>query len=268
MTAASLIPSTDQPAPRGAGRSALVLLSGGQDSTTCLFWALSPRHGGFDRVEAVAFDYGQRHAVELRQAERIARIAGVPFRVLDLTGLLGGSALTSTTGDVSAAHESDENLPASFVPGRNALFLTLAATYAYTNGPRSIDGALHLIGGMCETDYSGYPDCRQDFIDSQQTTLSLALDAPVRIHTPLMTLTKAETWKLAAELGEHESGESESGESKRGARSILEIIVEETHTDYNGDRSQRNDWGYGRLDNPASVLRAKGWEEARAKGWV
>ncbi len=220
--------------------SALVLFSGGQDSTTCLYWALEH----FERVEALGFHYGQKHDIEIRQATLIAEKAGVPFTVLDISGTLSGSALTEHDKDVSGAHEHAPELPASFVPGRNALFLTLAASYAY------IRGIYDLVGGMCQTDYSGYPDCRRVFIDSQQTTLSLALGRDIRIHTPLMYLTKAETWKLAKDLG------------------ALEIVRDLSHTDYNGDRTTYNEWGYGRLDNPASILRAKGYEEAKAKGWL
>ncbi len=222
--------------------AALVLFSGGQDSTTCLFWAKAH----FARVEALGFDYGQRHAVELEQARLIAARAGVPFTVLDLRGLLSGSALTDPGKDVSAPHEHDASLPASFVPGRNALFLTIAASFAYTRGVHD------LVGGMCQTDYSGYPDCRRVFVDAQQTALSLALGRDVRIHTPLMYLSKAETWKLAKDLGDD----------------VFEIVRDLSHTDYHGDRTTRNDWGYGRLDNPASVLRARGYEEAKAKGWI
>ncbi len=221
---------------------ALVLFSGGQDSTTCLYWALTQ----FSRVEAVGFDYGQKHRIELDQARIIAHKAGVRFDVMDMHGLLSGSALTEHDRDVSAPHELDPDLPASFVPGRNALFLTLAASLGYNRGIHD------LVGGMCQTDYSGYPDCRRVFVDSMQTSLTLALGADVRIHTPLMYLTKAETWRLAAELGPD----------------ALEAVRELSHTDYNGDRTTRNEWGYGRLDNPASVLRARGYEEARAKGWV
>ena len=234
-------------------RSALVLFSGGQDSTTCLFWALAPapRGGGFAEVRALAFDYGQRHAVEIAQARRIARLADVPFEVLSLDGLLGGSALLADeAGDTTAPHRLAPDLPASFVPGRNALFLTAAASRAFGLG------ITDLVGGMCQTDYSGYPDCRLDFVASQARTLSLALDADVTIHTPLMALTKAETWKLAADLG-----------TVRGV-SVLETVREHSHTDYHGDRSERHAWGYGRLDNPASVLRAKGYAEAEARGWV
>ncbi|OZC02948.1 7-cyano-7-deazaguanine synthase QueC [Rubricoccus marinus] len=227
------------------GSRALVLFSGGQDSTTCLFWALSR----WEHVDALAFDYGQRHAVELEQARAIAEASGVPFHVADMRGLLAGSALTDG-GDTNAEHALAPDLPASFVPGRNALFLTLAASRAYLTQTRD------LVTGVCQTDYSGYPDCRLDFVASQEATLALALDAPVRIHTPLMHLTKAETWKLARDLG-----------TVRGL-DVLETVREMSHTDYNGDRSERHDWGYGKLDNPASVLRARGWEEAREKGWV
>ena len=226
------------------GPRALVLFSGGQDSTTCLFWALARWEG----VRAVAFDYGQRHAVEIEQARAIAEDAGVPFEVVPLDGALGGSALTDG-GETDAPHPLAPDLPASFVPGRNALFLTLAASRAYLTETRD------LVTGVCQTDYSGYPDCRLDFIHAQERALSLALDAPLRIHTPLMHLTKAETWKLAADLG-----------TVRGM-DVLETVRARSHTDYHGDRTP-NEWGAGRLDNPASVLRAKGWEEAKAKGWV
>ncbi|GIV03609.1 MAG: 7-cyano-7-deazaguanine synthase [Fimbriimonadales bacterium] len=220
--------------------AALVLLSGGQDSTTCLFWAKER----FNRVEAIGFDYGQKHRVELEQAQRIADLADVSLKIVNIQGILQGSALTEHEKDIAAAHDLNPSLPASFVPARNALFLTIAAGYGYT---REI---YDLVGGMCQTDYSGYPDCRRVFIDSQQTTLSLALGHDIRIHTPLMYLTKAETWKLAAELG------------------VLDIVREYSHTDYNGDRTTFNEWGYGKLDNPASILRAQGYEEAKAKGWI
>ena len=220
--------------------SSLVLFSGGQDSTTCLYWAKSQ----FNHVEAIGFKYGQKHEVELHQATHIARLAGVPFEVVDLSGVLRGSALTEHDKDITAQHELNPDLPASFVPGRNALFLTVAASIALTRGTHD------LVGGMCQTDYSGYPDCRRVFVDSMQTSLSLALDEDIRIHTPLMYLTKAETWKLAADLD------------------VIDIVREHSHTDYNGDRSTWNEWGYGKLDNPASILRAKGYEEAKEKGWV
>lgn len=226
--------------------SALVLFSGGQDSTTCLFWALSR----FVRVQALGFDYGQKHAVETEQARKIADAAGVPFEVIEMQGVLSGSALTEHEKDVSAQHERNEDLPASFVPGRNALFLSTAASYAYNRGIHD------LVGGMCQTDYSGYPDCRRVFIDSMQTSLSLAMDEDLRIHTPLMYLTKAETWKMAADLG------------TVAGQDVLETVRVQSHTDYNGDRSELHEWGYGQLDNPASKLRAKGYREAKEKGWV
>lgn len=213
---------------------ALVLLSGGQDSTTALFWAKTR----FEEVEAIGFDYGQRHGVELEQARKIADIAQVCYRVLDLRGLLGDSALTDPGRDVDARHERDASLPATFVPGRNLLFFSIAGAYAYSRGVHDI------VAGMCQTDFSGYPDCRRVFIDSMERTLALAMEPYVpRIHTPIMDLDKADTFKLAADLG------------------VLPLILEHTHTDYHGDRSQRNPWGYGRLDNEASRLRARGWEE-------
>jgi len=234
------------PQPDSSDRSALVLFSGGQDSTTCLFWALDR----FRSVHALSFHYGQKHAVETEQARAIAEKAGVPFEVTDMEGTLSGSALTEHDKDVSAAHERNEDLPASFVPGRNALFLSTAASYAYNRGIHD------LVGGMCQTDYSGYPDCRRVFIDAMQTSLSLAMDEDLRIHTPLMYLTKAETWKLASDLG------------TIAGCDVLETVRVMSHTDYNGDRSQLNEWGYGQLDNPASKLRAKGYREAKEKGWV
>lgn len=220
--------------------SALVLFSGGQDSTTCLYWAKQR----FQRVEAIGFHYGQKHIVELQQAKLIADQADVPLTIFDIRGTLSGSALTEHHLDVSSHHAKNADLPASFVPGRNALFLTLAAGHAYN---REI---ADLVGGMCQTDYSGYPDCRRVFVDAMQTSLSLAMQVDFRIHTPLMYLTKAETWRMARELG------------------IVDIVRDMTHTDYNGDRSTHNEWGYGKLDNPASVLRAKGYAEAKANGWI
>jgi 7-cyano-7-deazaguanine synthase len=226
--------------------AALVLFSGGQDSTTCLFWALQR----FNQVQALGFTYGQKHAVEVEQARKIADKAGVPYDCIDLSGALSGSALTEHEKDINAPHAQNEDLPASFVPGRNALFLSTAASYAYNRG------ITQLVGGMCQTDYSGYPDCRRTFISAMQTSLSLAMDADLQIHTPLMDLTKAETWKLAADLG-----------TVAGC-DVLETVRVMSHTDYNGDRSHLNEWGYGQLDNPASKLRAKGYEEAKEKGWV
>lgn len=223
-----------------SNKSALVLFSGGQDSTTCLYWAKAR----FAHVEAVGFHYGQKHEVELQQARMIAEQAAIPFEIVDVRGMLRGSALTEHDQDVSGQHAQNPELPASFVPGRNAVFLSIAASLGYTKDIHD------LVGGMCQTDYSGYPDCRRVFIDAMQTTMSLALDADLRIHTPLMYLTKAETWKMAHDL------------------SVLDIVRDLSHTDYNGDRTTYNAWGYGKLDNPASILRARGYEEAKAKGWL
>lgn len=220
-------------------KKAIILLSGGQDSTTCLFWAKK----NFEEVLAVGFDYGQRHKKELEQAKKIADIAGVEFVVHNVSGMLGGSSLTNHSQGLNENHSILNNLPSSFTAGRNALFLTIAAAYGFNLGIHDI------ITGTCQTDYSGYPDCRRVFIDSQQTTLSLALDTDIRIHTPLMYLTKAETWKMASDLG------------------CIDIVREYSLTDYGGS-IKINDWGMGELNNPASELRAKGYFEAVEKGWI
>lgn len=225
-------------------KKAIVLFSGGQDSTTCLYWALTK----FDRVEAIGFDYGQKHKNELDQAAKIAALAGVEFKVISLTGLLGGSSLTDQSQDVTETHEKDKNLPSTFTAGRNMLFLAVATSYGYGKG------IFDIITGVCQTDYSGYPDCRRVFVDSMETTSTLAMsnghaEKDFRIHTPLMYLTKAETWKLAGELG------------------IVSIVREMTLTDYNGS-IKMNDWGMGELNNPASELRAKGYYEAKTNGWI
>ncbi len=220
------------------GISCVVLFSGGQDSTTCLYWAKRE----FSDVRAIAFDYGQRHAIELKQAQKIADGADVPLQVLDLKGLLSTcSALTNPQMATSGQHPNDPKLPATFVPARNALFLTAACGIAYTS--KVVD----LVTGVCQTDFSGYPDCRRVFIDSMEVSLSLGLGADIRIHTPLMYLDKADTFKLAEDLG------------------VLDVVLEESHTDYHGDRSTRHEWGYGNLDNEASLLRAKGWEEFKRR---
>lgn len=217
----------------------MVLLSGGQDSTTCLFWA--KQH--FETVVAVGFNYGQKHKAELEAAERIARRAGVPYQIYDVCQLLAASSLTHA-GAHDAQSAIDKDLPNSFVAGRNLLFLSIAGSRAAEQGINDI------IIGVCQTDYSGYPDCRRATIDAMQLSLSLGLGAgDVRIHTPLMYLTKAETWRLAQALG------------------IIDIIVSDTITDYNGDQTPNN-WGQGQLNNPASILRHKGYEEAKIKGWI
>ena len=227
-----------------AANSALVLFSGGQDSATCLAWALAR----YERVETVGFDYGQRHAVEMaarldvregmtRVLPRFADRLG-PDHVIDLTGYgrIADSALTS-----ERAIELDaRGLPTTFVPGRNLVFLTVAAALADRRGLEV------LVGGMCETDYSGYPDCRRDTIDAMAHALSLGLDKPVVIETPLMALTKADTWALAEELG---------------GQPLVDLIVEASHTCYRGDRENRQTWGYGCGDCPACELRAVGHAE-------
>jgi 7-cyano-7-deazaguanine synthase len=227
---------------------ALVLFSGGQDSTTCLAWALD--HYG--HVETVGFDYGQRHGVELAAAERVRRQLVVrfphwdarlgPHHRLDLHGFgaIGGSALTTDR----AIEMTERGLPSSFVPGRNLVFLTYAAALADRRG------LIALIGGMCETDFSGYPDCRRDTMDAMQTALNLGMERDFRIETPLMWLTKAQTWALAAGLG---------GEP------LVELIVTDSHTCYQGDRTP-HDWGAGCGECPACDLRAKGWGEWNASG--
>ena len=220
-------------------RKAIVLLSGGQDSTTCLYWALN----NFDEVIAVGFDYGQSHKVELEMAAKIAAKAGVEYRTFDIRGLLAKSSLIEHSDHNEPSYLGNE-LPASFTSGRNILFLTIAASLGAELG------ITDLITGVCQTDYSGYPDCRRTTIDALVTTLSLGLgNGDYRIHTPLMYLTKAETWKMANELG------------------ILDIIINDTMTDYNGSLVKQ-DWGYGTEENPASQLRAKGYYEAKQKGWI
>ena len=219
---------------------AVVLLSGGQDSTTCLYWAKIK----FKEVVAVGFNYGQKHEIELECAQNIADQAGVPYTIFDLRGIFQRSALVDFSMSTAGTHP-DCDLPATFTAGRNAVFLSVAGGFAHGIG------ATHLVTGVCQTDFSGYPDCRLSFIQSQQETLRLALDIPrLFIHTPLMFLNKAETWKMAKDLG------------------ILDVIIRQTTTDYNGDRSTFNEWGFGKLDNPASELRAKGYFEAKQLGYI
>ena len=222
--------------------SALVLFSGGQDSTTCLAWALAR----FARVETVGFDYGQRHRVELDARIRILaefrarfpewsrRLGEDHLLALDVLKQIGGSALT----DARTIEMGRDGLPTSFVPGRNVLFLTAAAALGYRRG------IADLVGGMCETDFSGYPDCREKTILATAEALSLALDRRVTVHTPLMYIDKGATWALAEELG--------------GA-ALIDLIREETVTCYEGDRSHRHDWGYGCGVCPACDLRARGY---------
>jgi 7-cyano-7-deazaguanine synthase len=229
-------------------RSAVVLFSGGQDSTTCLAWALAR----FDRVETVAFDYGQRHAIELdARLEIRKRIAtGFPAwaprlgddHLVDLR-VLGQISETALTRDMEIVAET-EGLPNTFVPGRNILFLTFAATLAWRRGAR------HIVGGMCETDFSGYPDCRDDTIKALQVALNLGMDRRFVLHTPLMWIDKAETWRLAEELG---------------GSALVDLIIEDSHTCYRGERGRRWDWGHGCGECPACQLRARGYAGYRAQ---
>jgi 7-cyano-7-deazaguanine synthase len=223
--------------------SALVLFSGGQDSTVCLAWALDR----FARVETVGFHYGQRHAVELAQRPIVREALAARFpqwaprlgedHLLELTAL-GRISDTALTREAQFEMTAG-GLPNTFVPGRNLLFLTYAAALGWRRGIRT------LIGGMCETDYSGYPDCRNETLQSLAQAISLGLDAPFAIETPLMWIDKAATWALAQDLG--------------GA-DLVDLIVEHTHTCYTPDRSTRHPWGYGCGACPACGLRAKGWQ--------
>jgi len=224
-------------------RRALVLFSGGQDSTTCLAWALDR----YPYVETVGFDYGQRHAVELDCRKVVIDRIKSHFpnwaprlgadHMLDLA-LLGQISATSLTSEREIQFAAS-GLPTTFVPGRNLLFFTFAAALAYRRG-LSV-----LVGGMCETDYSGYPDCRDNTLKALQVSISLGLDAPMVLETPLMWLDKAQTWSMAMSLG--------------GA-SLVKLIRDETHTCYLGDHTTQNAWGYGCGQCPACDLRRKGFE--------
>ena len=228
--------------------TALVLFSGGQDSTVCLAWALER----FSRVETIGFDYGQRHAIELSVRARLrekmsalnshwaARLGDDHMINLDALAAISDTALTRQT----AIEIADSGLPTTFVPGRNLMFFCFAGALAYRRGAR------HLVAGMCETDYSGYPDCRDDTIKAMQVALTLGLDKRVAIHTPLMWIDKAETFALAVEIG---------GEA------FLDLLIEESHSCYLGDRTRRHDWGYGCGTCPACQLRAQGFAKFKSR---
>lgn len=223
--------------------TALVLFSGGQDSTTCLAHALKR----YERVETIAFDYRQRHSVELTARLVVLREIREQFpqwaaklgddHLLDLA-VLGSVSETSLTRQTAFQMEST-GLPNTFVPGRNLLFLTLAAAVAYRRGLQVI------VTGVCETDFSGYPDCRDDTMKAMQLALSLGMDKRFLIETPLMWIDKAATWSLAHSLG---------------GQALVDLIVEHTHTCYLGTRDQRHAWGYGCGECPACQLRARGWD--------
>jgi 7-cyano-7-deazaguanine synthase len=225
-------------------RHALVLFSGGQDSAICLVWALN----NYSKVETIGFDYGQRHHIELdvRQAflrelkkslPNLSQRLG-PDHKIDLTGFgaLADSALTRER-EITF---SQSGLPDTFVPGRNLMFFTAAAALGYRRG------LIHLVGGMCETDYSGYPDCRENTLNAMGEALRLGMDSPFSIETPLMHLNKAQSWQMAHDLG---------------GDALVTLIVEHTHTCYLGERQQRHVWGYGCATCPACELRARGWAQ-------
>jgi 7-cyano-7-deazaguanine synthase len=225
---------------------ALVLFSGGQDSTTCLAHALQR----YDHVETVGFDYGQRHHVELDARLNVLHHLRAQFpdwahklgadHMLDLA-VLGAVSETSLTRDMAFRMQAN-GLPNTFVPGRNLLFLTLAAALAYRRGLSA------LVTGVCETDFSGYPDCRDDTMKAMQLALSLGMDQRFLVDTPLMWIDKADTWRLARELG---------------GDALIDLIVEHSHTCYLGDREHRHDWGWGCGSCPACELRARGWAAFR-----
>jgi 7-cyano-7-deazaguanine synthase len=225
-------------------QSALVLFSGGQDSTVCLAWALER----YAHVETVGFAYGQRHAVELDQRplirseiaarfpQRATRLGDDHVLALSTLGQISDTALTRAVQfEMTAA-----GLPNTFVPGRNLLFFTYAAALAYRRGIRA------LVGGMCETDFSGYPDCRSETLQSLAKSISLGMDAPFSIETPLMWIDKAGTWEMAEQLG---------------GPPLVDLIVTHTHTCYTPDRTTQHAWGFGCGTCPACGLRAKGWEQ-------
>ncbi len=229
-------------APDVSSDNALVMFSGGQDSTVCLAWALER----FARVDTVGFDYGQRHRIELdvrpRIRERLAalksewktRLGEDHVIKLDALAAISDSALTRET----TIELADNGLPTTFVPGRNLIFFSFAGALAYRRGAR------HIVAGMCETDYSGYPDCRDDTVKAMQVALGLGMDRRIVIDTPLMWIDKAATFAMAEEIA---------------GQPFLELVVEDTHSCYLGDRTQRHDWGYGCGECPACQLRRQGF---------
>ena len=226
---------------------ALLLFSGGQDSAICLAWALSR----FAHIETVGFDYGQRHTIEMQCRDQVrSAVAKLnsdwenrlgPDHIIDLSAL-GEISETSLTREVEIEMDGS-GLPSTFVPGRNLIFLNFAAALGFRRG------ITHLIGGMCEADFSGYPDCRQDTLDAVMHSISLGMDKPFTLETPLMFLSKAGAWELAGALG--------------GAE-LIDVIIEKSHTCYLGERGKRHDWGYGCGTCPACELRAKGWQNYRS----
>ncbi|MER0239797.1 7-cyano-7-deazaguanine synthase QueC [Fulvimarina sp. MAC8] len=230
------------------GETALVLFSGGQDSTSCLAWALER----FGHVETIGFEYGQRHSIELdirpHVLDRLKTVFPLwgerlgPDHVIEIDAL-GKISETALTRDAEITMQAN-GLPNTFVPGRNLLFFTFAGAVAYRRGLK------HIVAGVCETDYSGYPDCRDNTVKAMQLALNLGMEARFVLDTPLMWLDKAETWALAERLG---------GEA------LVDLVRQDTHTCYHGDREHFHDWGYGCGACPACDLRAKGWETYRKR---
>ena len=223
---------------------ALIMFSGGQDSATCLAWALER----YDYIETVGFNYEQRHAVEMSSRQIVLKSFKTGFpnwaekigedHIVDLSAL-GAISETSLTRDVEITLSKD-GLPSTFVPGRNLIFLNFAAALGYRRDLTT------LIGGMCEADFSGYPDCRIETLNAQMKAISLGMDKAFKLETPLMNLSKAGAWDMADKLG---------------GQALVEIILEDTHTCYLGERGTRHDWGYGCGSCPACELRAQGWKK-------
>jgi len=213
--------------------NALVVFSGGQDSTTCLAWAKNR----YDHIETITFDYGQKHKVEIQQAQKITKLLNVKNTILNINvfSQLNDSALINSDLDISSTHSKKKNLPASFVPNRNAIFFTLAHAFAQKQDIKNI------IIGVNQTDYSGYPDCREDFVLALEKSLNLGSESNIKFQYPLMHLSKAETFKLSED------------------EKVLDIVIKESHTCYNGDHTTKYDWGYGCGECPACILRKEGW---------
>ena len=206
-------------------KSAIVLFSGGQDSTTCLYWAKQ----NFQNIFALGFYYNQKHDVELKQAKKIAERADIDFKIIDI--------------DLTIIENGTKN-QYDFIKVRNSIFFLLASNFANQNNIENI------VAGMCKSDYANYPDCRLDFLNKIRECANLSIENNIEFHFPLLQLSKAEVWKLGKELN------------------ILNIIINDTHTDYNGDRENLNEWGYGSLDNLASIMRAEGFKEAKKNRWI
>lgn len=216
-------------------RKALVVFSGGQDSTTCLGWAKN----NFDYIETITFDYGQKHKIEIVQAEKIAKLLNVQNTILNINAFsqLNDSALIDSNLDISSTHSNHKNLPSSFVPNRNAIFFTLAHAFAQK---QNID---NIIIGVNQTDISGYPDCREEFVLNLEKTLNLGSESNIKLHYPLIALTKAQTFELAKK------------------ENVLDIVLEYSHTCYNGNHTTKFNWGYGCGECPSCLIREEGWKK-------